>query len=323
MSQLTGNEQIDFMYDAGGEVIGLKFNGANYYYLKNLQGDILYVVDSSGQIVVKYDYDSWGKLRSTAGSMATTLGVKNPFRYRSYYYDTETGLYYLNSRYYDPDTGRFVNADGMIDDRGVITQNLFQYCGNNPINFCDPSGYIYYGNGQCVQEVEVTIYRADGTQETFMDEVAYTSNGRSGPQYINNSTLTITVAASVSYDLGQGYKARIDAPNSGAKNEQRHVHIEYKDKEVSNQNDDGTIHHPNKNTINPSKRVKKQLKKQTGWDWDANSNKQFCTNLPTDGYPYITDGYLAPAPFHFYQGLPSFSGFRMPVPFRFAPVVIR
>ena len=141
MSQLTGTEQIDFMYDAGGEVIGLKFEGANYYYLKNLQGDILYVVDSSGQIVVKYDYDSWGKLRSTAGSMATTLGVKNPFRYRSYYYDTETGLYYLNSRYYDPDTGRFVNADGYISTgQGIIGHNMFAYCNNNPVNFSDPSG---------------------------------------------------------------------------------------------------------------------------------------------------------------------------------------
>ena len=181
LSQLTGTEQIDFMYDAGGEVIGLKFEGANYYYLKNLQGDILYVVDSSGQIVVKYDYDSWGKLRSTAGSMATTLGVKNPFRYRSYYYDTETGLYYLNSRYYDPDTGRFVNADGYFSTgQGILGNNMYTYCNNNPVILCDPSGTC-----ALTRTVYVSIYNTRTGVVTYDIEDTYDICGPK-PVYANS-----------------------------------------------------------------------------------------------------------------------------------------
>ena len=69
-------------------------------------------------------YDSWGKLLSIEGSAKDTIGVQNPFRYRGYYYDTETGFYYLNSRYYDPMVGRFLNADSVIDNRGTVTQNV-------------------------------------------------------------------------------------------------------------------------------------------------------------------------------------------------------
>jgi len=87
---------------------------------------------------------NWGKLVSTAGTLASTLGVNNPYRYRSYRYDTETGLYYLQSRYYNPDMGRFINADsagvlGMVQGQ-LLTANLFSYCGNNPVMNSDPSG---------------------------------------------------------------------------------------------------------------------------------------------------------------------------------------
>ena len=96
-----------------------------------------------GNVVVSYVYDAWGKVYSVTGSMADTLGQINPIRYRSYYYDNETGFYYLNSRYYDPDVKRFINEDGLIDTRGIITQNLYSYAGNNPIMFID-------SNGQCI-----------------------------------------------------------------------------------------------------------------------------------------------------------------------------
>ena len=98
-------------------------------------------MNSSGNTVVSYTYDAWGNPESTTGSMASTLGAANPFRYRSYYFDTESGLYYLMSRYYDPVVGRFLNADSAISTgQGPIGDNMFAYCLNNPVNMIDPGG---------------------------------------------------------------------------------------------------------------------------------------------------------------------------------------
>jgi len=92
--------------------------------------------------VVSYTYDSWGKLISTTGTLASTVGEKNPYRYRGYRYDTETGLYYLLSRYYNPEWGRYINADAAVGQIGNIQgHNMFQYCFNNPVNMDDPSGH--------------------------------------------------------------------------------------------------------------------------------------------------------------------------------------
>lgn len=82
--------------------------------MKNLQGDIIGILDSDGTKVVEYVYETWGQFAVSYGSMAATLGELNPFRYRGYYYDQKSGLYYLNSRYYDPEIGRFLNADGYV-----------------------------------------------------------------------------------------------------------------------------------------------------------------------------------------------------------------
>ena len=91
-------------------------------------------MDESGMRVVEYIYDAWGKLISTTGTLATTLGADNPFRYRGYYYDTETGLYYLTTRYYDPEVCRFISADVyMSTGQGVLGGNMWAYCGNNPV----------------------------------------------------------------------------------------------------------------------------------------------------------------------------------------------
>ena len=120
-----------------------------YYYLYNLQGDVIALADAStGKLAATYTYDAWGKIVKINGidpdSVAESSIAKiNPFRYRGYYYDTETGLYYLNSRYYDPEVGRFINADGIINNTGTITQNLFAYCGNNPVTHKDASGYAW------------------------------------------------------------------------------------------------------------------------------------------------------------------------------------
>lgn len=136
------NNPIYHLYDASGMLWGLKYTDGNtYFYVRNAQGDIIKIVDSTGAVKVAYDYDAWGNLKGTTGSMASTLGVENPYRYRGYRFDTESGLYYLQSRYYNPQWGRFVNADGFIGSVGGIGEhNIFSYCGNNPIMRADPHG---------------------------------------------------------------------------------------------------------------------------------------------------------------------------------------
>ena len=110
-----------------------------YYYLKNIQGDIVKIVNKAGKEYVKYEYDAWGKIINQSGE--TILRDLNPFRYRGYVYDRETGLYYLQSRYYDPVTGRFLNADVYCDtENTILGTNMFAYCENNPTNNADYDG---------------------------------------------------------------------------------------------------------------------------------------------------------------------------------------
>ena len=149
----TGSQAatLYYFYDESG-VTGFNYNGSDYYYGKNLQGDITKIYDWFGNEVTSYTYDAWGKIISIGGSLASTVGQANPFRYRSYYYDTETGWYYLNSRYYDPVTSRFLNADKQLNPQeGMTGFNLYQYCGNNPVNRHDPDGtcWHYLGLGDC------------------------------------------------------------------------------------------------------------------------------------------------------------------------------
>ena len=134
--QGSGSSQVKqlYSYDANGQLVSVNYNGTEYYYLRNGQNDIVGIMDGSGVSMVQYTYDSWGKLISATGTLANTLGADNPFRYRGYYYDTETGLYYLMSRYYDPEVCRFISADVyMTTGQGVLGGNMWAYCGNNPV----------------------------------------------------------------------------------------------------------------------------------------------------------------------------------------------
>ena len=116
----------------------------SYYYLRNAQNDIVKLIDNSGATVVEYTYDSWGKLLSTSGSLASTLGKDNPFRYRGYVYDEETGFYYLQSRYYNPEVGRFISSDVLLSTgQGVLGHNAYAYCGNNPASRIDTEGDLW------------------------------------------------------------------------------------------------------------------------------------------------------------------------------------
>ena len=140
--EITGDNKLAFLYDESGTKYGFMYNGATYFYNLNLQGDVVGIYDSTGAEVVNYTYDEWGKILSVTGTLAGTIGQINPIRYRGYYYDNETGFYFLQSRYYDPETGRFLNADSVISGmlESVHGYNLFAYCDNNPINKSDSTG---------------------------------------------------------------------------------------------------------------------------------------------------------------------------------------
>lgn len=115
-----------------------------YYYVLNAQGDVIALLNSAGALVASYNYGAWGNYSvhdkdGKKNTSASFIGHINPLRYRGYYYDAETGFYYLQSRYYDPAICRFINADGLFTD-GFIGANLFAYCANNPVNTTDPTG---------------------------------------------------------------------------------------------------------------------------------------------------------------------------------------
>ena len=140
---ITGSTILRFTYSADGRPLTFVVDGANYYYVTNIQGDVLAILDNSGNELVSYTYDAWGKVLSITGSKADTLGVLNPLRYRSYIYDQDTGLYYLQSRYYNPETGRFLNADEFVaTGQGLLGNNMFTYCLNNPVMYRDQTGTL-------------------------------------------------------------------------------------------------------------------------------------------------------------------------------------
>ena len=163
--QTGGGKTIDFVYDENNQPLAMKYNNTLYYYVLNAQGDVVRIVNSSRSVVASYTYDPWGKIISSSGTLADI----NPLRYRGYYYDSETGFYYLQSRYYDPEIGRFINADSYAstDATGLLSTNMFAYCENDPVNKSDPTGEV----------APILIAMAGGAMvglaEQFMTDVIY------------------------------------------------------------------------------------------------------------------------------------------------------
>ena len=144
----TESYTLVYLYDEYGSPIGFRYRTPSYsagvfdgyFFEKNIQGDIVGIWNQNGTKVVTYTYDAWGNV-TVSGTGATGIGAKNPFRYRGYYFDTETGLYYLQTRYYNPSWGRFISADKYLNaNADILGFNMFAYCGNEPVNQADPSG---------------------------------------------------------------------------------------------------------------------------------------------------------------------------------------
>lgn len=168
ISDVNGNQigdstvdKILWQIDGTGSVVGINHNGTPYLYVKNMQDDIVGIVDAVGNYKAEYTYNSGGKLVKIIDPTIDTsndqnaniitdnlehIGNINLLRYRGYYFDNETGLYYLNARYYDPETGRFLNADDddflLEDDNDILDYNFYVYCQNNPVNMSDPDGEV-------------------------------------------------------------------------------------------------------------------------------------------------------------------------------------
>ena len=165
---------LDFVYDESGKPFALKYstNGTNfqtYYYVLNLQGDVVklihYIPGFEYESVATYEYDAWGNIVSSSGRLAEI----NPLRYRGYYYDNETGFYYLQSRYYDPANRRFINADcyTSTNNSNEIACNMFTYCYNNPITYHDSCG---------TEPVETIDIYGNGSAYCYVYEYSYSGN---------------------------------------------------------------------------------------------------------------------------------------------------
>ena len=164
--ETRGEKYFHYYYDSNGMLCAVSYRLTSaddeniYYYTHNWRGDIVGIYTDAGDLTAKYTYDSWGNVTSIIDGNGNAItdqnhvGNLNPFRYRGYYMDTETGMYYLMSRYYDPVTHRFVNADGYFQTGlGILDGNMNVYCVNNPVMFTDPTGTCYWGvNGEWLHD---------------------------------------------------------------------------------------------------------------------------------------------------------------------------
>ena len=165
----VGEKTIEYVYGADG-IIGIKINGTPYLFRKNMFGDVTHIYNQQGVIVGKYSYTAFGEC--TVELDTNSVASDNPIRYRSYYYDEETSLYYLKTRYYDPEIGRFMTIDGIsyLNANAINGLNMYAYCGNNPVMGIDPNGTSVLGvlAGIAAYVFSGVIFQAAVTATSFV-----------------------------------------------------------------------------------------------------------------------------------------------------------
>ena len=165
VAQKTGNDTLYFEYDNYGSPLGFVYNGVQYLYITNIRNDVIAITDTTGTVVAGYTYGDWGECTVDSTSTNLALANLNPLRYRGYYYDNETGYYYLQSRYYDPSICRFINSDlpeyAQVQKDYYAGTNLFAYCCNEPVNNSDPTGFISRMNAAISIVIFVVFYIAE------------------------------------------------------------------------------------------------------------------------------------------------------------------
>ncbi len=304
MYETRGEAKFYYSYDANGTLYSVNYTLTDsstmqtYYYTHNAQGDIIGIYDSTGILVAKYTYGDWGNIVSitdtngTAITDANHIATLNPFRYRGYYYDSETGFYYLMSRYYDPVTHRFINADGYFQAGGsILDTNMSAYCRNNPVMYSDPTGeacsihgdhYIDPGCNTCNPGIERARRLKSAKLIASKMVSSFGANSLHKARKLN------------SY---KGWEWYIHPRNTNT-NVKKHIHIENCGK-IYSQTIDGEPH--DGSTGSPPNSVKKYLKNEGIWDWDANKENyenKIRRNMwleNTQGYmPPIAQGYMSP-----------------------------
>ena len=208
-----GNDMLYYIRDINGKLVAVKYNNNLYYYELNLQDDVIGLLDNNFNKIATYEYDSWGNVISikdsngTAINDSTNIAIINPFRYRSYYYDEETKLYYLNTRYYNPKWGRFINADSSIND-DIFGNNLYTYCGNNSSSRTDVDGKLWF---------EVVMVVAGGAISAGFQAASNVANGEKWYKNIAGAAVAGAVGTACSFIPGiGGVAAAFIAAGAGA-----------------------------------------------------------------------------------------------------------
>ena len=163
---------VTFMYDENGEAFGFNYNGNDYYYVRNAQNDVIFISNSDNIGVVMYQYDAWGNMTACYDTSDDgMLSIINPYTYRGYYYEFETNTYFLKSRYYNPELCRFISADGYVQTgQGLLDKNMFAYCGNNPVNRVDETGYGWRDIWNGIKSFLSSIFGWSSSIETTSNE---------------------------------------------------------------------------------------------------------------------------------------------------------
>ena len=274
------DDALSASYLRGANLIS-RTTSATEYYTFNAHGDVVNLTNASGISVKTYDYDAFGNEKDRVGS------DPNPFRYCGEYFDVESGCYYLRARYYDPSVGRFTQEDTAKD--GL---NWYSYTGGNPVLFIDPTGLTMIALRATIEEMggvvewddsskTATVYLDGKSVQVYAGDDNGSYIGSDGKMYTDDNGLFMALGTVV--ELGKGWIARIERDLSGAHG-LRHIHLQKEDKYFA-QIETGKPSHYNKwsDPGGPPNSVKKKLKKELDWDWDA-KEKDWASKIKIEFY---------------------------------------